>query len=47
MITSSLKPNVSSQGGWEFSIYARGRTKKKIDYNKCPRFEDAVEGNTF
>ncbi len=45
--TSSLKPNVSSQGGWEFSIYARGSNKKKIDFNKCPRFEDAVEGNTF
>ncbi len=45
--TSSLKPNVSSQGGWEFSIYARGKTKKKMDYNKCPRFEDAVEGSTF
>lgn len=45
--TSSLKPNVSSEGGWEFSIYARGRSKKKIDVTKCPRFEDAVEGATF
>lgn len=45
--TSSLKPNVSSQGGWEFSIYARGKNKKKFDYNKCPQFEDPVDGTNL
>lgn len=42
--TSSLKPNVSSKGGWEFSIYARGMSNKKIDRTKCPKFEETVGG---
>jgi len=43
--TSSLKPSVSSKGGWEFSIYARGVGKKKLDQNKCPRFEGDFDQN--
>jgi type IX secretion system PorP/SprF family membrane protein len=40
--TSSLKPSLSSQGGYEFSVYIRGkraRNADQLDQVNCPRFE--------
>jgi hypothetical protein len=44
--TSSLRPTLSSQGGYEISVYARGRNKRKegqMDQVMCPRFEQEME----
>jgi type IX secretion system PorP/SprF family membrane protein len=44
--TSSLKPSLNSKGGWEFSIYARGRYNRKnnpLDQMHCPKFEEAMQ----
>ena len=41
--TSSLKPASAGKGGWEFSIYVRGKLKhlaEARDQMKCPRFEE-------
>jgi len=41
VVTSSLRPAVNAQGGWEFSFYVRGK-RKKVDYLNqvtCPSFE--------
>ncbi|MBS1614814.1 MAG: PorP/SprF family type IX secretion system membrane protein [Bacteroidetes bacterium] len=43
--TSSLKPSLSSEGGWEFSIFIRGRYPRKQDFMdrmECPRFEQEL-----
>ncbi len=43
--TSSLKPSLNSKGGWELSVYARGKYKHKdnmIDRIECPRFEQEL-----
>jgi len=40
--TSSLKPSLNSNGGYEFSLYVRGNYPKKannVDQVRCPRFE--------
>ena len=44
--TSSLKPSLDSKGGWEFSLYVRGkykRTESAKDRVKCPRFEEMAD----
>ena len=40
--TSSLKPALSSKGGWEFSVYIRGRYKHFMDRMDCPHFEQEM-----
>jgi type IX secretion system PorP/SprF family membrane protein len=43
--TSSLKPSLSSEGGWEFSVYIRGHYPRKdnfMDRMECPRFEQEL-----
>jgi type IX secretion system PorP/SprF family membrane protein len=43
--TSSLKPALSSKGGWEMSVYIRGKYKRKqnfMDRIDCPRFEQEL-----
>jgi hypothetical protein len=39
---SSLKPSLNSNGGWEFSVYLRGRYKRYMDRMDCPRFEQEM-----
>lgn len=44
--TSSLRPLSSYKGGWELSIYSRGKFSKgalKSNPVKCPRFEGMLE----
>lgn len=44
--TSSLKPALSSKGGWEFSIYVRGRYNRRnnpMEQMHCPKFEDQLQ----
>ena len=44
--TSSLKPASSAMGGWEFSLYARGKYNKKdnaVDQVICPKFEQSMQ----
>jgi type IX secretion system PorP/SprF family membrane protein len=44
--TSSLKPALSSKGGWEMSIYVRGKYKKNegyVDKVMCPSFEQSMQ----
>jgi len=45
--TSSLRPAISAKGGWEFSIYARGYSKKRTQTMKCPQFEDDFNREAF
>jgi len=43
--TSSLKPTLNSEGGWEFSVYIRGRYPRRenmMDRMECPRFEQEL-----
>lgn len=43
--TSSLKPSLSSKGGWEMSVYIRGKYPRKegaTDRIECPRFEQEL-----
>ncbi len=43
--TSSLKPSLNSKGGWEMSVYIRGRYPKKenfLERIECPRFEQEL-----
>jgi hypothetical protein len=43
--TSSLRPALSSQGGWEFSLYVRGKYNKRenaMDQVTCPKFEPGM-----
>jgi type IX secretion system PorP/SprF family membrane protein len=45
MTTSSLKPALSSKGGWEMSFYIRGKYPRKenfMDRMECPRFEQEL-----
>lgn len=44
---SSLRPAISAKGGWEFSIYARGYSKKRTPSMKCPQFEDDANREAF
>jgi hypothetical protein len=44
--TSSLKRASSGQGGWEFSVIARGtfaRAKRPTDAMQCPHFEEPLQ----
>lgn len=44
--TSSLKPSLNSAGGYEFSVYMRGKLKHKdnaIDRVDCPQFEEGLQ----
>lgn len=44
--TSSLRPTLNSQGGYEISVYARGKYKRRGDITDqvmCPRFEQEME----
>ena len=45
--TSSLRPVGSGKGGWEFSIYARGESKKVANQNACPHFESDLSGQEY
>lgn len=36
---STLKPGTNGAGGWEMSLYVRGKLKKEINQMRCPRFE--------
>jgi type IX secretion system PorP/SprF family membrane protein len=43
--TSSLKPALSAKGGWEMSVYIRGRYPRRegaTDRIECPRFEQEL-----
>lgn len=43
--TSSLKPSLDSKGGYEMSVYVRGKYKKRenaMDRIECPRFEQEL-----
>jgi type IX secretion system PorP/SprF family membrane protein len=43
--TSSLKPALSSKGGWEFSLYVRGKYNKRDNFMErltCPKFEPGM-----
>lgn len=44
--TSSLRPSLNSAGGWEFSIYVRGRYNHRnnpMEQMHCPKFEDQMQ----
>lgn len=44
--TSSLRPALNSSGGWEFSVYVRGRYNHKnnpMEQMHCPKFEDQID----
>jgi len=43
--TSSLRPALSSKGGWEFSLYVRGKFNRRenvMDQVTCPKFEPGM-----
>ena len=43
--TSTLKPSLNSKGGYEFSVYMRGKIKRKeniTDNIRCPQFEQGL-----
>ncbi len=44
--TSSLKPALNSKGGWEFSVYVRGRYNHRnnpMEQMHCPKFEEGMQ----
>lgn len=46
--TSSLKPSINSSGGYEFSLYIRGkipRNDNSLDQIACPQFEPGVQSD--
>ncbi len=43
--TSSLNPSLSSVGGWEFSLFVRGKYARRdnvMDRVRCPQFEQGL-----
>lgn len=48
--TSSLKPSINANGGYEFSLYIRGRLPKKendLDQVRCPQFEQGTQSEFY
>ncbi|MEO6830601.1 MAG: PorP/SprF family type IX secretion system membrane protein [Chitinophagaceae bacterium] len=48
--TSSLKPSLNSNGGYEFSVYIRGKLPKKdnnLDKVRCPQFEQNTNSGFY
>lgn len=48
--TSTLKPSLDSKGGYEFSVYIRGKLPRResgMDQVRCPQFEQGTQSEFY